>query len=252
MSRKYISIVTIVFNDSKNIGKTIESVLKVKNDQVEYIIIDGNSTDETVSIILGYKNLIDVFVSENDTGIYNAMNKGLRLASGDSIIFMNSGDIFHSSFSFSHLPDIRILSQKVIIGKSIQYFNGDCYLRTSNEKTHLLVSNPPHQSVFVPKSYFKENPYDESLQIAADYYWIKGAMEKCDFEIIESVVSQFSLGGRSSSPKWNDIITVQKEMQSSFYLLKSVFKYILMNILGIKLGYRIIYFSKYERIQADD
>jgi hypothetical protein len=143
------------------------------------------------------------------------------------------------------------LNSKVVIGRSVQFFEEDCYLRTSNEKVNLLISNPPHQSVFIPKTYYKNNFYNETLEIASDYFWITKAMSLCGFEIIDSTVSKFSLGGRSSSPKWKDIFTVQKEMGAKFILPKSIIKFFLMNVFGYRLGYRILFFSKYKRISCD-
>ena len=250
-SLKKISVVTIVRNDVQNIKSTIESVVRIKEYYIEYIVIDGNSSDGTTEVIHEYLDKIDLLISEYDTGIYNAMNKGLQLATGESIIFMNSGDIFHSDFNFDKLITSNTLNSKVVIGRSVQFFEDDCYLRTSDKKIKLLISNPPHQSVFVPKSYFKSNPYDETLEVAADYYWIKNAMNVCGFEINNQVISKFSLGGRSSSNKWKDIITVQKEMNTKHKLIKSALKFILMNIFGARFGYRIIFSSKYKRISCD-
>jgi putative colanic acid biosynthesis glycosyltransferase len=249
--RKSISVVTIVRNDVAHIKSTIESVIRIKNQFIEYVVVDGKSTDGTLEILSNYKDKIDVFVSEKDSGIYNAMNKGLTLATGESIIFMNSGDTFHAEFAFEQILDLKNLDSKVVIGRSIQYFKNDCYLRTSNERIDLLIANPPHQSVFVPKSFYKFHPYDESLEIASDYYWIKKAMNNCGFEIIESIISEFSLGGRSSSNSLKDIFQVQKEMKSDFAHLKAMVKFIVMNMFGMKYGYRLLFFAKYKRVNCE-
>jgi len=247
-SPKKISVITIVRNDVYHIKHTIESVIRIKNQFIEYIIIDGNSTDGTIEVINQFSGLIDFFLSESDSGIYNAMNKGLRLATGESVIFMNSGDVFHANFTFDQLLSSHFLPTKVVIGRSIQYFGTDRYLRTSDDKLNLLIANPPHQSVLVPKSFYKFHPYDETLEIAADYYWIIQAMNVCGFEIIGDIISEFSLGGRSSSNKWRDLVKVQKEMKTNFTLFKSAIKFIMMNILGVKFGYRMLFFLKYKRV----
>jgi len=88
-----ITIITVVLNDVKNIEKTILSVLNQNYKNIQYIIIDGNSDDGTIKVIKKYNDKIDIFKSENDRGIYDAFNKGLELASGDLIGFVNSGDI---------------------------------------------------------------------------------------------------------------------------------------------------------------
>ena len=87
-----VTIITVVLNDEENIERTIKSVLEQKHKKIQYIIIDGDSDDQTKSIINKYKNKIDIFKSEKDDGIYDAFNKGLHLAEGDLIGFVNSGD----------------------------------------------------------------------------------------------------------------------------------------------------------------
>ena len=87
-----ISIITVVLNDEKNIENTIRSVIDQEYKNIQYILVDGGSTDLTLEIIKKYKDFISVLVSEKDQGIYDAFNKGLKLAKGDLIGFVNSGD----------------------------------------------------------------------------------------------------------------------------------------------------------------
>lgn len=92
-----VSIVTIVYNASKYLEETMQSVINQTYDNVEYIVVDGGSTDGTLDILEKYKDRIDHWVSEEDRGIYDAMNKGVNLANGEWINFMNSGDVFHDN-----------------------------------------------------------------------------------------------------------------------------------------------------------
>ena len=94
MKKYLLSIITVVKNDEKRIEKTIRSIINQKNIRYEYIIIDGKSKDNTIKRIKKFKNKIDKIISENDLGIYDAMNKGLRLANGEVVVFCNSGDFF--------------------------------------------------------------------------------------------------------------------------------------------------------------
>src|SRR5690606_2467889 len=87
-----LSVITIVYNNVKDIERTILSIITQTYDNIEYIIIDGGSTDGTLDIIKKYQHKVSQWVSEPDKGIYNAMNKGLKMSSGDYILFMNSGD----------------------------------------------------------------------------------------------------------------------------------------------------------------
>ena len=98
-----ISIITVVYNNEKIIRQTIESVLSQKNIDLEYIIIDGASNDNTLNIINEYIDNISLVISEKDKGIYDAMNKGLELATGDIIGILNSDDIFYDEYILSNL-----------------------------------------------------------------------------------------------------------------------------------------------------
>ena len=100
MQKLLLSIITVVKNDEKNIQKTIKSIISQKNVKYEYIIIDGKSTDNTLKKILKYKSKINKIISKKDKGIYDAMNKGLKIANGEVIVFCNSGDFFYKN-SFS-------------------------------------------------------------------------------------------------------------------------------------------------------
>ena len=92
MQKNLLSIITVVKNDEKNIQKTIKSVIDQKNIKYEYIVIDGKSKDNTLKKIKKFKNKIHKIISKKDNGIYDAMNKGIKIAKGDIIVFCNSGD----------------------------------------------------------------------------------------------------------------------------------------------------------------
>ena len=93
--KKTLSIITVVKNDEKNIQKTIRSIVDQKKMEYEYIIIEGRSSDKTLEKILKYKKKIDKIISKKDKNIYHAMNKGIKLANGEIIVFCNSGDFFY-------------------------------------------------------------------------------------------------------------------------------------------------------------
>ena len=97
MNKKKLSIITVVKNDEKNIEKTIRSIVLQKKSNFEYIIIDGYSKDNTINIVKKYKKKIDIIISKKDKGIYDAMNKGIKLANGKIIVFCNSGDFFYKN-----------------------------------------------------------------------------------------------------------------------------------------------------------
>ena len=111
------SIITVVKNDEKNIQKTIVSVLNQKFKNFEYIIIDGNSNDSTVSIINQYKHKIDLLISEDDDGLYFAMNKGAKIAKGKFLVFVNSGDTLN-------IDALEIINKKILQNPAIDFIFG--------------------------------------------------------------------------------------------------------------------------------
>ena len=102
-----ISIITVSYNSGSTIKQTIKSVIDQDYENIEYIIIDGNSSDNTLNVIRQYSEFIHFFISEEDNGIYDAMNKGIKNSSGDYVHLLNAGDIYYSSdvFDDSHFLD---------------------------------------------------------------------------------------------------------------------------------------------------
>ena len=112
-----ISIVTVVFNGKEEIARTVESVLAQDYPRIQYLVIDGESTDGTVEVIRKYENKLDVFVSGHDEGIYDAMNKAIRLATGEFILFMNCGDVFASADAVSSaMRFVDSTADQIILG----------------------------------------------------------------------------------------------------------------------------------------
>ncbi len=163
-----ISVITVVFNAVMSIEETICSVVNQTYPSIEYILIDGGSTDGTLDIIRKYEGKIGYWESGSDTGIYDAMNKGIRKASGEYLCFLNSGDVFHERETLE-----KIFSKEH--GEDILY--GDTFVRFTREVRlvkALITSkkNEPmpfcHQSAFVRASYLKEYGLDTKFKICAD------------------------------------------------------------------------------------
>ncbi len=180
-----LSVVTVVFNDVNHIEKTINSVLSQNYKDIEYVVIDGNSTDGTKEIIEKYKDKIDVFVSEPDKGLYDAMNKGLRLATGDYVCFMNSGDLFDEEntvekiFASANGDDVDIFYGDAVVvdenyrPKGLRRHRPPKKLSWKSFKDGMLVS---HQA-FIPKLSLAE-PYDLTYRYSADFDWCIKLMKK--------------------------------------------------------------------------
>lgn len=168
-----ISVITVVYNDCNNISKTLESVLSQDYADIEYIVIDGNSTDGTVDEIRKYRDNINYFISEPDTGIYDAMNKGLVIASGEYVIFMNSGDVFYDNHVLSKIFNHVILLPDVIYGKTIGKHRGGKLLQTLSpffrSKSYCPAVGICHQSVLVKRHLAVDYRFDHDYKVCADH-----------------------------------------------------------------------------------
>jgi len=173
-----VSIITVCFNSDKTIEKTIQSVISQKYKNIEYIIIDGNSSDNTSKIISKYSEYISKYISEPDAGIYDAMNKGINCAEGDVVAILNSDDFYTDKNVISDVVEL-FTNQKVdIVYGDIEYFNQsheDTIVRVwvaGEYKRGSFVRgwHPPHPAFFAKKSmYNKYGGFDISLNISADF-----------------------------------------------------------------------------------
>jgi glycosyltransferase involved in cell wall biosynthesis len=168
------SIITVVYNDVKNIGNTIQSVLNQNFKDFEYIIVDGASTDGTVDVINKFR-IIDSRIrlhSERDSGIYDAMNKGIILSGGDYVNFMNSGDLFKTCKVLHNVSNVLQRDSNVdILYGSVEVLNGN-KVRLVESLPKIQISNMLpfcHQSVFVKRSVIKDYPFNLKYKFAADY-----------------------------------------------------------------------------------
>lgn len=198
-----ISIITINYNDADGLEKTICSVINQSSLDFEYIVIDGDSTDGSLEIIKKYQKNINYFISEKDSGIYNAMNKGIKVANGDYLFFLNSGDHFFNREVINNYKgylekddlvyfNIEIKSNNV--SKIISYPQT---LRFSNFYTGGIC----HQSVFIKKTLFETiGLYDEDLKIVSDWKFFILALFKfnCSYKKVNETLSTYYLGGISS------------------------------------------------------
>jgi len=198
-----VSIITVVFNGAKHIEQTIKSVLGQSYANIEYIIIDGGSTDNTLEIIKRYEDKIDYWQSERDGGIYFAMNKGISLAKGELIGIINADDYY--------LPDTVA---KVIESDKAQHadiYHGDMQYITesgdalSSAKPDITKMNEMpaifHPTCFVKKKvYDKAGLFDTQYKISADYdFLLRCLKQNFSFHYIPQTLTCFRLGGMSGS-----------------------------------------------------
>lgn len=172
-----ISVVTICYNSILFIEKTILSVINQSYEDLEYIVVDGGSTDGTLDVIHKYSNRITKWISERDEGIYNAMNKALDIVTGDWVIFMNSGDCFYRYDVLSNIDFLKYSETSccgVIYGNGISLYRKKSLLRSGTMpffKNKKIFKNMGfcHQDVFVKSSLAKSMRFREKFRLCADY-----------------------------------------------------------------------------------
>ena len=165
-----VSVVTVVRNDAAGLARTIDSVASQDYPRIEYLVIDGASTDETPDVLKSHQAKVNRWISEPDAGIYDAMNKGARLASGEYVCFMNAGDSFAASDTVTRMFVPRPTSELVWGDCLVESAKGEEYdpARVVIPRLHRQMT-VCHQSIFTRRSALLGRPYDTSFRIAADY-----------------------------------------------------------------------------------
>lgn len=171
-----ISIITVCYNSEKTIEKTFMSIQSQTYADIEYIVVDGNSKDGTVSIIEKYSHLIDKWISEKDQGLYDAMNKGVAMATGDIVGILNSDDVFHSNDVIEKIATFHKNNPvEASVGNIVQFNQNGKIVRKYSAKNwspnRLRIGfMPPHPGLFIKRSLFEKwGDYQIDFKIGADY-----------------------------------------------------------------------------------
>jgi glycosyltransferase involved in cell wall biosynthesis len=199
-----VSVVTVVFNGAATIERTIRSVLEQDWPDIEYIIVDGGSTDGTLDILRRYEDQLDLWVSGRDQGIYDAMNKGIALCTGDWVGLINADDAYapgavrKAMAAVRNRPDINIVHGDI----RIDYPGGHGKIKYARRSGFLLkywemVLN--HPSFFVRRSYYADHPFNISFRVGGDHHWTYRAWHdnREQFLYLPSVLAHFTAGGAS-------------------------------------------------------
>ena len=194
-----ISVVTVCYNAVQTLEKTMLSVLNQTYPDVEYIIIDGGSTDGTVDIIKKYADRLAYWVSEPDKGIYDAMNKGIKVATGDFLYFLGADDLLISN-------DIFLKVCRHFRSTNTIYYGDVCFVPSQMRygfkisKKNLCLKNIPHQAIFYPKLVFQNYCYDLSFIALADYYLNLQCFfdKRYSFEYLHEIIANYQEGGFSA------------------------------------------------------
>lgn len=228
-----ITIVTVCYNTVSTIEKTILSVINQTYQDIEYIVIDGASTDGTVDVINKYANNINVFISEPDKGIYDAMNKGIALATGDYINFMNAGDNFSSEDAIEKVVCLIDPKSDIVYGDSICVFpDGNQKIIPGGTRLELLAKRPiyRHNASFTKTELHKRVPFaldkKGDFEYALDYnniftLWHNGAK----FQKIDVNVVTYLREGTSDRPVKNVILPFRVSHQFRQATIKELIRF---------------------------
>lgn len=200
-----LSIITICYNEP-DLEKTCESIVSQTWQDFEWIVIDGGSNQQTLDIFEKYKNRINVFISEPDNGIYNAMNKGLSLATSEWINILNAGDSYHSKdvlekvYKFEHNADILYGEQYSVYKDNIKKSCQTKFPKNINE-AFFINDNISTPAMFIKQNLFKKFGYfNEKYKIVSDFEkWVIFLKNNITFQHIDIVVVDFDMSGISSN-----------------------------------------------------
>jgi glycosyltransferase involved in cell wall biosynthesis len=218
-----ISIITVVYNNEKTISEAIESVLNQNYDDIEYIVIDGGSKDNTVAKINAYKDRLSYFVSERDNGLYDAMNKGIKVSTGEIIGILNSDDLYQDlnviHDVMKHFADN--INVDILYGDLVYVKNNDisAVVRTWKSKSYYKnffenANVPPHPSLFLRKRVYEEaGLFNLNYRIAADYELMLRIFKNYNFnsKYINRLIVRMRLGGASNA-SFSSIVKQNKEV----------------------------------------
>ncbi len=233
-----ISVVTVAYNEEKNIERTILSVLSQDYKGIELVVVDGASTDKTLSIVKKYQDKISDIISEKDDGIYDAMNKGVKHCQGDYVIFMNAGDVFFSDTSVS-----AVMDQSSGLGDLI--YGGCCVTSVTGLKkikTNPVMNVKPkkmfvcHQAMFAKRNFLLQNPFDLKYKIAADFDFLYKCIKSGSGESVDVIVCNVSAGG-VSDVEWRDTWAEYRNIYRSYegiYWLDSVYFFMSVRLEPVK------------------
>jgi glycosyltransferase involved in cell wall biosynthesis len=219
-----ISIITINYNNVKGLEKTIKSVLEQENVTFEFLVIDGNSSDGSKNIIEKYKDRITYWVSEPDSGIYNAMNKGIVASNGDYLLFLNSGDWLYNKEVISKVDQLICGNIGIYYGNAIFKFDKkDKEVKYDDRISFQFFTqnNFCHQATFIKKQLFQDIfMYNENLKIVSDweFFIYSICIKNVSHQYIDLFVANYDLQGISSRPEFEHIKVNERE-----YVLKKYF-----------------------------
>lgn len=215
-----LSIITVNYNDTEGLERTIKSVISQTFKDYEFIVIDGGSTDGSLNVISKFENHINYWVSEPDGGVYSGMNKGVARAHGHYCNFMNSGDSFYDEVTLEKIFHTKH-EEDIFVGDAV-FFHDGCITdsRPSRDISlyHFYSGGLPHQASFIRTSLLQKYPYDEELKIVSDWkFFIQSIIfDNCSFKYIDIIVAKYDPNGVSST-KQEEMKKEKEKVLSQFF-----------------------------------
>jgi glycosyltransferase involved in cell wall biosynthesis len=207
-----VSIVTVVWNAEALLERTIESVLLQTYENIEFIVIDGGSSDGTLDLLLRYDTKIDYWISEHDHGIYDAMNKGISLCRGDLVGIIGAGDWYEQD-AVTHIVETYLRTQADVVYGDVELVDGEtgigCKRESRAELMPKTMTSISHPSTFTRLDIYREISFDTSFRIAADYdLFLHLYINERRFESSNKLIAHILSGGVSGS--WTTIVEVYR------------------------------------------
>lgn len=246
-----ISIITINYNDKSGLSKTIESVKNQSFKDFEFIIIDGGSTDGSTDLIEQNKQIITHWVSEKDTGVFNAMNKGIKVATGNFVIFMNGGDCFYNEKVLEEVNQLLTPEYDIYYGDNYKVSPNSKRLKTYPEKLNFSFfysSSINHQSTFIRKSLFEDHfYYNENYKIASDWEFFVYTIcyKNVPYKYLKKTIAIYDFTGISSNQKFSDLFISEKKQSIQKYFPAFIDDYKDINELTSKRFLQFQHIKKY-------
>lgn len=223
---KKLTIITINRNNAEGLRKTIESVLSQTFTDYEYIIIDGASVDNSVDVIKQYEDKITYWISEPDNGIYNAMNKGIKVSHGEYLQFLNSGDWLCANTTIEDVFKMN-RTEDILYGNDLLYYDKQRFeLKTYPQNLtfyNLFVGTISHQGTFHKRILF-DQPYNENYKLVSDWeFQIKKIVfSNCTTYQINKGIVYFDMSGISQSPAFEEMLINERKNVLDKYFPKRV------------------------------